>query len=73
MPGSRHLPAYSDPLDEQNFIVKAVNQIEQSTYRSSTAIVITYDDSDGWYDHVAPTLLNGSDNAAIDTERACGQ
>jgi phospholipase C len=60
-------PGESDPLDEQNFLVNTVNQIEKSTYWSSTAIVITYDDSDGWYDHVAPRLLNGSDNSAIDT------
>ncbi len=60
-------PGESGPLDEQKFIVNTVNQIEQSKYWSSTAIVITYDDSDGWYDHVAPKLLNGSDNSAIDT------
>jgi phospholipase C len=60
-------PGESGPLDEQRFIVNTVNQIEESRYWSSTAIVITYDDSDGWYDHVAPTLLNGSDNSAIDT------
>ena len=45
-------PGYSDPLDEQNFLVNTVNEIEQSKYWKSTAIVITYDDSDGWYDHV---------------------
>src|SRR5580692_6942174 len=47
-------PGESGPLDEQTFIVNTVNQIEQSKYWSSTAIVITYDDSDGWYDHQAP-------------------
>ena len=60
-------PGESGPLDEQTFIVNTVNQIEQSKYWPSTAIVITYDDSDGWYDHQAPKLLNGSDNSAIDT------
>ncbi|MGA8458656.1 MAG: alkaline phosphatase family protein [Streptosporangiaceae bacterium] len=60
-------PGESDPLDEQQWLVNTVNQIEQSRYWSSTAIVITYDDSDGWYDHQAPKLLNGSDNSAIDT------
>ena len=33
--------------------------------------MVTYDDSDGWYDHVAPqsvgALINGSDNSTIDT------
>jgi phospholipase C len=69
-------PGESGPLDEQKFIVNTVNQIEQSRYWSSTAIVITYDDSDGWYDHVSPesagALINGSDNSAIDTA-ACEQ
>jgi phospholipase C len=60
-------PGESDPLDEQQFVVNTVNKIEESKYWRSTAIVSTYDDSDGWYDHVAPKLLNGSDNSAIDT------
>jgi phospholipase C len=60
-------PGESDPLDEQKFVVNTINQIEESKYWSSTAIVVTYDDSDGWYDHQAPTLLNGSDNSTIDT------
>ena len=60
-------PGESDPLDEQQFIVNEVNQIEQSKYWSSTAIVITYDDSDGWYDSAAPKIVNGSDNSSIDT------
>ena len=60
-------PGESDPLDEQKFIVNTVNKIEKSKYWPSTAIVLTYDDSDGWYDHVAPTLTNGSDNSSIDT------
>jgi phospholipase C len=60
-------PGYSDPLDEQKFIVNEVNAIEKSKYWASTAIVITYDDSDGWYDHQAPTIINGSNDATLDT------
>jgi phospholipase C len=60
-------PGESDPLDEQTWLVNTINQIEQSREWASTAIVVTYDDSDGWYDHQAPTLLNGSDNSTIDT------
>jgi phospholipase C len=63
-------PGESDPLDEQQWLVSTINQIEESPYWRSTAIVITYDDSDGWYDHVAPHLLNGSHNSTID-EAAC--
>jgi phospholipase C len=57
-------PGYSDPLDEQTFLVNTINQIEQSKYWKSTAIVITYDDSDGWYDHQPPVIVNGSNTTA---------
>jgi phospholipase C len=60
-------PGNSDPLDEQDFVVNTVNQIEQSRYWPSTAIFITYDDSDGWYDHVTPPVVNGSDDPTADT------
>jgi phospholipase C len=60
-------PGYSDPLDEQNFIVTTVNEIEQSRYWDSTAIIIAYDDSDGWYDHVTPPVVSGSNDPANDT------
>jgi len=60
-------PGYSDPIDEQKFIVNEVNAIEKSRYWASTAIVITYDDSDGWYDHQAPTIISGSNDATQDT------
>jgi phospholipase C len=56
---------YSDPLDEQTFVVNTINAIEQSQYWSSTAIIIAYDDSDGWYDHLA-NVINGS-ATAVDT------
>jgi phospholipase C len=55
---------YSDPLDEQRFLVNTINQIESSPDWSSTAIVIAYDDSDGWYDHVMGPIVRGSDAAA---------
>jgi phospholipase C len=58
--------ANSDPLDEQHFVVNAINQIEQSKFWSSTAIVVTYDDSDGWYDHQAGPIVNGSNDATLD-------
>ncbi|HEX9623847.1 MAG TPA: alkaline phosphatase family protein, partial [Streptosporangiaceae bacterium] len=58
-------PGYSDPLDEQNFVVNTINQIEKSKDWRSTAIVVTYDDSDGWYDHQPPVIVNGS-NTSLD-------
>ncbi|WP_347108000.1 alkaline phosphatase family protein [Paenarthrobacter sp. S56] len=54
--------SYSDPVDEQNFIAKTVNQIQQSKNWDNTAVVIAYDDSDGWYDHVAAKVKNASNS-----------
>jgi len=48
---------YSDPLDEQRFIVQVVNAIEKSKFWKSTAIVIAYDDSDGFYDQAPPPIV----------------
>jgi phospholipase C len=59
-------PGYSDPIDEQKFLVNTINSVEKSKYWASTAIVVTYDDSDGWYDHQAPKIVNGSDDATQD-------
>ncbi|MGH8160525.1 MAG: phospholipase C [Rhodanobacter sp.] len=48
--GDAH-PGNSDPLDEQAFVVKVINFLEQQPDWKNTAVIITYDDSDGWYDH----------------------
>jgi phospholipase C len=64
-------PGNSDPLLEQQFVVSTVNQIEQSKYWRSTAIIITYDDSDGWYDHAIPPVLNGSDDTTVGDTKVC--
>jgi phospholipase C len=57
---------YSDPLDEQHFIVDTINRLEQLPSWGSTAIVIAYDDSDGWYDHVMPPIVSQSNDPAND-------
>ena len=54
---------YSDPIDEQKFVVDVVNAIEQSSFWPNTAIIIAYDDSDGWYDHMI-NVINGSSTPA---------
>jgi phospholipase C len=51
---------YSDPLLEQHFVVQVVNTVMTSKYWKDTAIIVLYDDSDGWYDHVFPPLANPS-------------
>jgi phospholipase C len=53
-------PGYSDPLDEQSFVVTTINAIMASPDWKSTAIIIAYDDSDGWYDHAMDPLVNQS-------------
>ncbi|MFD1560386.1 phospholipase C [Paraburkholderia silviterrae] len=42
---------YSDPLDEQAFVTKVVNFLQEQKDWNDTAVVVAWDDSDGWYDH----------------------
>jgi phospholipase C len=45
---------YSNPLDEQEWLVNNLNQLQQLPEWKDTAVIIMYDDTDGDYDHVAP-------------------
>jgi phospholipase C len=60
---------YSDPLDEQNFVVNTINALERSPFWHDTAVVIAYDDSDGWYDHVISPIVNQSQDPKHDALR----
>jgi phospholipase C len=51
---------YSDPLLEQTFLVNTINLITKSPFWRSTAIIINWDDSDGWYDHQMGPIVNSS-------------
>jgi len=51
---------YSNPLDEQVFLVETINRLMQSEEWEHMAIVVLYDDSDGWYDHVMGPVLRQS-------------
>ena len=56
---------YSDPLDEQQFVVNVINFLQkESGDWEHTAVVIAYDDSDGWYDHQMGPIVNQSSIAA---------
>jgi phospholipase C len=57
-------PGYSSPLDEQQFVVTVINMLQQSSFWNSTAVVVLYDDSDGWYDHQVSPIVNQSETAA---------
>ncbi|WP_153537360.1 phospholipase C [Streptomyces sp. RB17] len=56
---------YSDPTDEQHFLVNQINAIQSSPQWKSTAIVVAYDDSDGWYDHAYVAPKNGSTDTSL--------
>jgi phospholipase C len=69
-------PSDSTPLEEQTFLVNTINQLQQTSYWRDMAIVITYDDSDGWYDHVLGPILSQSNDpnndALLGTTGLCG-
>ncbi len=63
-------PGNSDPLSEQTFVVDVINALQKSKEWAETAVIINYDDTDGWYDHVASPIINqtafatGTDNSS---------
>jgi phospholipase C len=55
--------AQSDHAESNNgsgpsWVAAIVNAIGNSPYWANTAIIITWDDWGGWYDHVAPKVIN---------------
>jgi len=67
-------PGNSDPLDEQQFVVKVANFLQGQPEWPNTALVVLYDDSDGWYDHQLGQIVNSSKTAAdaLTGPGACG-
>lgn len=67
-------PGYSDPIDEQTWLVSVVNAVSNSPSWKDTAIVLLYDDSDGWYDHAMDPVVNQSDvsDDNLTAPGACG-
>jgi phospholipase C len=66
---------YSDPIDEQQFVVHVINFLQsQPAWWANTAVIIAYDDSDGWYDHQMPPIVNQSSTSAdmVTATGACG-
>jgi hypothetical protein len=60
-------PADSTVLAEQRYLVDTINALQALPVWNSTAVFITYDDSDGWYDHVMPPIVNYSNDPANDS------
>jgi phospholipase C len=67
---------YSDPLDEQHFLVNTINRLQKLPEWNNTAVIVTYDDSDGWYDHVMPPIVSQSNDpkndALLGKDGLCG-
>jgi len=65
---------YSSPLDEQNFIVDTLNTLQTLPEWISTAVIVAYDDSDGWYDHQMGPIVKQSmsDKDALNGPGLCG-
>ncbi len=47
--------SYSDQQITEAFAAQAISEIANSPYWSQSAIIVTYDETDGLYDHVSPT------------------
>ena len=58
-------PAYSDSQISDAMVALAINAIAKSPYWSKSAIVITWDDSEGYYDHVPPPIRANLPNVGI--------
>ena len=56
--GNDDHPAYSDQQISEAFAARAISDIANSPYWSQSAIIITYDETDGFYDHVSPKRRN---------------
>jgi Phosphoesterase family len=64
----------SDAPDEQDVVVSILNALQNLNEWDSTAVIIAYDDSDGWYDHAMPPIVSRSaTNAdALNGSGICG-
>jgi len=59
-------PAYSDAQISEAMVATVINRIAASRYWADSAIIITWDDSEGDYDHVPPQIRNfGPDGSAM--------
>jgi len=53
-------PGYSDPADEQAFVTREIDSLMRTSDWKSTVVIVNWDDSDGWYDHVYSGIANPS-------------
>lgn len=55
-PGNDDHPGYSDAQISEALLADEINAIAGSKYWSQSAIIITYDETDGLYDHTQPKI-----------------
>lgn len=55
-PGNDDHPGYSDSQISEALLADSINAIASSRYWPESAIIITYDESDGLYDHTQPKV-----------------
>jgi phospholipase C len=65
-------PGYSDPLDEQAGVVTLINFLQQRPEWDRTAVIIAYDDSDGWADHAFSPTTHPSFSTTADALNGAG-
>ena len=65
---------YSNPLLEQQFVADFINRLEVLPQWHDTAVILAWDDSGGWYDHVMSPIMNQSQTArdALTGAGLCG-
>jgi phospholipase C len=64
---------YSDPVDEQHYLVSVINRLQRLPQWKRMAILIAYDDAGGWYDHELGPIVSPSADAAVDSLSAPGE
>ncbi|SRR5579875_1876445 len=61
-------PAYSDAQISEALVAAVVNKIAASPYWAQSAIIVTWDDSEGDYDHVPPPIHSRGPNGRVLTD-----
>ena len=55
---------YSEPADEQRFVTSEIDSLMKTPDWHNTVVIVNYDDSDGFYDHVYSGVTNPSASVA---------
>lgn len=53
-------PGYSNPTSDDQFVGDLVQRLQASPYWKNTALIVAFDETGGWWDHVGPPDLGGN-------------